>query len=587
MIPFGINSIDAWWTAYDLVQIAAKEIGEAEAYFSCKSIRPNVTRVSGASSPASFSRYVRVEGWEPVETRPTISAVTDVIKRLGGAELYGRDSLVPLRELIQNARDAIVAKRTIEGRTSTWGTITVSLTSDAGGDVLSVADNGVGMSERTMTNYLLDFGTSYWQSGDCLMEFPSLNFEQFSPVGEFGIGFFSVFMLGSKIKVTSRTSSDGLQQTRVLEFHNGLSTRPVLRLANHEEQLLESGTTVAVSLADKKAIDWILTPKREQIKPLMTNTKFRDRWTLTEALAWQCPACDVDIVVVEDGTEQRAVQANDWISMEPEQLFRRLFLHRKDVDRVLQTKRSQFHLETVEKLNDPDGRTLGRASLIDNLSQLRDSNGLYGIATSGPFRSSVQLLTPGIMLGKPTSASRNAAEPLAFEDHRVTSDWASLQANHAKNSKHFSDIEYLSGHAAYVRSLCGDMTELNVYLYCGKATSLKAIIQSGLKFDKVYLYPLNMFMHGGPIGGCETGNPSHIGVTMGRMTNGKLLKMDDPLARSSHPRWKQFWYSLWGAAIEAIAIAWQCDLTRLLQNATSVNSENDLLNEPAIFKRPG
>ena len=586
MVPFGVDAINAWWTAYDLVQTATMELKEAENYFAPLSIRPKVNQVAGSTSPRAFARYVRVEGWEPVETRPTITAVTNVISRLGGIELYGTNMLVPLRELIQNSRDAIIARRLEERKPENWGAIRVKVTSNESTAILTVTDNGIGMSERTMLKYLLDFGASYWKSNDCVEDLPAMDFGEFNPVGTYGIGFFSVFMLGTKVKVVSRTSNDGRQQTRVLEFLEGLESRPLLRPATFEEQLGECGTSIEIELSNTKILDRICTPKQERLVPLMERATFRSKWNLAEALAWECPASDVDIIVVEQGVEKVAVKANDWITISAENLFRRIFLHREDVDQILQTARSQYHLNSIEKLIHPSGRIVGRASLIDNLSQLKDSIGLYGIVTSGPFRASIDLQCPGILIGTPTTASRNEATPVAFQNHLVTSTWATLQASHAKASTFYSDLTLRSGVSAHIRSLCGDMFDLAVYLNKGREVSLNEVVCDGLNFPEIYLFPLCLFVHGGPSGGFEFDNPSHLGVAMGRMTNGKLLNTDDPLMRSSHPRWKQYWYSLWGAAIEGISKAWKCDLTALLDNASSVNTEDGFSSAPAIFRRP-
>lgn len=574
--PFGVERINDWWTAYDLARTAATELNEADVYFSQQPIQPKVSRVAGASSPGSFARFLSAEGWNPVETRPTISAVTDVIQKLGGVELYGTNLLVPLRELIQNARDAVVAKRIMEHRPESWGTITVTLEQGQ----LTVADNGIGMSEQTITKFLLDFGKSYWQSSECLEELPSLNFEDFVPVGKFGIGFFSVFMLGSQVKVVSRTAQDGQRDTRVLEFNDGLENRPILRAATPIEQLLEPGTSITIKLSSDDIIRRLLRPPREELVTLMQRVSNRLKWSLSDALAWECPASDVDIVVQENGKRSEAVKANDWLEIEPDQLFRRLFLHRDDIEQILQSKRSKYHLDTMELLIASDGRKVGRASLIDNMSALADANGLYGIVTCGPFRSSIELFTPGILIGSPKSVSRSEAKPLAFQCHQTASKWATKQAKHANASGFFSNLENKHLHAAYVRSLCGDMFDIAIYFNNQKVVSLNDIIQAKLNFSEVFLFACM----GEFTGDFDLNNPAHIGVPFGRMTNGKLLKMDDPLNRSNHPQWQSYWYSLWGAAIEAISIAWQCDLTQLLENAQSVSSGGPR-PKPAVFRR--
>src|SRR6185312_14463111 len=113
-----------------------------------------------------------------------------------GSQLYGSDSTVAIRELIQNSADAVQARRRYEKRPSNWGTVRIGLRSEAGAPWLFVEDNGIGMSEQVLTGPLLDFGTSFWRSPLASEEFPGLMAAGMQAIGRFGIGFFSVFMLG-------------------------------------------------------------------------------------------------------------------------------------------------------------------------------------------------------------------------------------------------------------------------------------------------------------------------------------------------------------------------------------------------------
>ena len=61
-------------------------------------------------------RYVKTYGWFPCDANIHISNIEGVIKTLGGEKLYGKEKKVEyvVRELIQNARDAIVARKYLE-----------------------------------------------------------------------------------------------------------------------------------------------------------------------------------------------------------------------------------------------------------------------------------------------------------------------------------------------------------------------------------------------------------------------------------------------------------------------------------------
>jgi hypothetical protein len=64
--------------------------------------------------PERLRQLIPTKGWTPIDTRIKITSVTDLVRKLGGEELYGHDPIVPLRELIQNASDAVRARRPIE-----------------------------------------------------------------------------------------------------------------------------------------------------------------------------------------------------------------------------------------------------------------------------------------------------------------------------------------------------------------------------------------------------------------------------------------------------------------------------------------
>lgn len=176
-----------------------------------------------------------------------VTDVSSLVERLGGRALYGDDPTVPLRELLQNAIDAVRARRTHEKRSDSWGEVHVRLGDDALGSWLEVEDTGIGMSDDVLTGPLLDFGTSYWSSPMVREEFPGLVSGGFEPIGKFGIGFFSVFMWGDRVRVTTRRWTEG-STTRVLEFETGLMADPVLRDATPDVRRPDGGTSIRVWL---------------------------------------------------------------------------------------------------------------------------------------------------------------------------------------------------------------------------------------------------------------------------------------------------------------------------------------------------
>jgi HSP90 family molecular chaperone len=178
-----------------------------------------------------------------------VSDVASLVRRLGGAELYGADKTAAFRELLVNACDAVKARQALaEYRGKVFdGRVIVTLAKDG---CLEVTDNGIGMSPEVLTGPLLDFGRSSWLSNEVIQGNPGLAASQFTPTGRFGIGFLSVFMLGERIKVISRSTNAGPEDTWVLELRRELTQRPVLRRAHTEEQLDQPGTTMRVHLDD-------------------------------------------------------------------------------------------------------------------------------------------------------------------------------------------------------------------------------------------------------------------------------------------------------------------------------------------------
>ena len=221
-----------------------------------------------------------------------VSDIPRLVQKLGGEELYGKNPEVAVRELIQNSADAIRARRLLESRFDDRGIIHVKLGEDKRGHWLEVEDNGIGMSSEVLTEDLLDFGKCYWGSDRMLREFPGLLSSGFVPTGKYGIGFFSVFMLGETVRIISRRLDASKGDTLVLEFGAGLSERPILRKAEAEEILVDSGTRIRVWLKVPPLNKGGLINKREE-------GRMSSEYNLCGLCKYMCPSLDVTVVTEE------------------------------------------------------------------------------------------------------------------------------------------------------------------------------------------------------------------------------------------------------------------------------------------------
>jgi molecular chaperone HtpG len=121
---------------------------------------------------------------------------------LMGEKIYGSKSL-GLRELIQNSMDSCrIRQETIKsklqfGEDPYLPKIKVILDSEK--KQVIIKDNGTGMSMEIIKKHFLNIGVSYYNSTDFLLK----DFD-YKPIGNFGIGFLSCFMLSDTVKVITR-----------------------------------------------------------------------------------------------------------------------------------------------------------------------------------------------------------------------------------------------------------------------------------------------------------------------------------------------------------------------------------------------
>lgn len=260
----------AWNVAYDAVKVVEDELNKCQGLLS-KQEQFQVKSVAGAKSRKELAQHIKTKGWIPSDVNVHISDVENLIKTLGGKELYGKEDiqLLVLRELIQNACDAIHARRLME-KDKSIGKICVRVCKSGDDTVLSITDNGVGMSLSTISHSLLNFGNSFWHSDEVHVEFPGLKTAGFKSVGQFGIGFFSVFMIAKSVVIETRKYTDGLANAHLVKFPSGLTLAPIF--ANCTSTSTLHSTKISLVLNEKYK-DWPVEYEAKRNRMNSTNFK--------------------------------------------------------------------------------------------------------------------------------------------------------------------------------------------------------------------------------------------------------------------------------------------------------------------------
>jgi hypothetical protein len=381
--PFKKDEAPAWWVGLEMLRVVDDELRAIDALFLHLGLpRFAAKGVLGAEDPQRMATYVRTEGWTPVDITIRVSDVARLVERLGGSRLYGDDEGAPLRELIQNGQDAIKARRALEQRASDWGTVTVRLMTEGGQRWLEVTDSGVGMSEFVLTKKLLDFGSSLWGSSDLALAIPGLAATSFQAVGRFGIGFFSILMLGSHVQVITRRFDEALAATRVLELADGAASRPILRPATPAERLVDAGTTVRVALRPAPLDD----------DSLAAITRLDDLVRLCGRVA---PALDVALNASVDDASATVSAASDWLSVADQTLLSRISGR--------EVPSPPLPLRNVLNKN---GVVVGRASIAPSGGYAFGGS----VQTVGGFRTAAVSQMLGLFIAERPNLARNSAK---------------------------------------------------------------------------------------------------------------------------------------------------------------------------------
>lgn len=143
----------------------------------------------------------------------TISVQTNDIFPIIKKWLYSEHDIF-LRELVANATDAITKRATL-ARTMNQeiptGKITVSV--DKTAKTIVIEDNGLGMTEAEVEKYIAQLAFSGAEEFVKKMKDQG-NTPSTDIIGKFGLGFYSAFMVSSRVEVESLSMNEGAKPTK-------------------------------------------------------------------------------------------------------------------------------------------------------------------------------------------------------------------------------------------------------------------------------------------------------------------------------------------------------------------------------------
>ncbi len=173
----------------------------------------------------------------------TITIHTENIFPIIKKSLY-TDHEIFLRELISNAVDAIQKLKMISLAGEFKGAMgdpEIEIAIDKGKKTLSVSDNGIGMTAEEVKKYINQVAFS---SAEEFIQKYKTEDDQ-SIIGHFGLGFYSSFMVASKVEIDTLSYQEGAQAV-----HWSCDGSPAFVL--EDSQRTQRGTTVTLTLQDEE-----------------------------------------------------------------------------------------------------------------------------------------------------------------------------------------------------------------------------------------------------------------------------------------------------------------------------------------------
>lgn len=184
-------------------------------------------------------------GKETFAFQAEVSKLLDIVAR----SLYSHKEIF-LRELISNASDACDKARyaaLTDPKMAGGDGFKIALAADAKARTLTVSDNGIGMSRTDLTELLGTIARSGTQA--FLDQLTGDQAKDMALIGQFGVGFYSAFMVAKSVEVVTRKAgedqawiwrSDGRGEFTIEEGkRDGRGTDVILHMNEGEDEFLD------------------------------------------------------------------------------------------------------------------------------------------------------------------------------------------------------------------------------------------------------------------------------------------------------------------------------------------------------------
>ena len=236
------------------------------------------------------------------------SEAAELLKMMISSVYSNKD--IFLRELISNASDAL-DKRRIEclkdSELAENENPEIKIAVDPEAKTLTVSDNGIGMSRDELIQYL---GTIAKSGTKEFLKAAKESSTQNELIGQFGVGFYSVFMVADKVEVVSRK----LATSETYKFESDGEGSYTI---TDTDQRSECGTTVTLHLrqngdsdAKNYADEWTIRSIIEKYSDFISwPIVFKDSTINSRKAIWQRPDSEI---TEEEYTEFYKHLTHDW-----------------------------------------------------------------------------------------------------------------------------------------------------------------------------------------------------------------------------------------------------------------------------------